>query len=35
MKYDDLKDDDPRRDAIEKVYPLKISEAVPKNIGGT
>ncbi len=35
IKYDDLKDDDPRRDAIEKVYPLKISEAVPKNIGGT
>ncbi len=35
IKFDDLKEDDPRRDAIEKVYPLKISEAVPKNIGGT
>jgi biopolymer transport protein ExbD len=35
MKFDDLKEDDPRRDAIEEVYPLKISEAVPKNIGGT
>jgi biopolymer transport protein ExbD len=35
IRYDDLKDDDPRRDAIEKVYPLKISEAIPKNIGGT
>jgi biopolymer transport protein ExbD len=35
MRYDDLKEEDPRREAIEKVYPLKISEAVPKNIGGT
>jgi len=34
IKYDDLKEDDPRRKAIEKIYPLKISEAEPKNIGG-
>lgn len=34
IKYDDMKEDDPRRKAIEKIYPLKISEAEPKNIGG-
>ena len=35
MKFDDFKEEDPRREAIELVYPLKISEAVPKNIGGS
>lgn len=35
MKYNDMKEEDSRKDAIEKVYPLKISEAEPKNIGGT
>ncbi len=35
IKYNDLKDDDDRKEAIEDVYPLKISEAVPKNIGGS
>jgi biopolymer transport protein ExbD len=25
----------PEQDAIEKIYPLKISEAEPKNVGGT
>lgn len=34
IKYDDMKEEDPRRKAIEKIYPLKISEAEPKNIGG-
>ena len=35
VHYNDMKDDDARKDAIEDIYPLKISEAVPKNIGGT
>jgi biopolymer transport protein ExbD len=35
MKYDDLQEDDPRREAIDKIYPLKISEAEPRNVGGT
>lgn len=35
MKYDDLKEDDPRREAIDDIYPLKISEAEPRNVGGT
>ena len=35
IRYDDLKESDDRKDAVEKVYPLKISEAVPKNIGGS
>lgn len=36
IKYDDFKDeDDPRRKAIEQIYPLKISEAEPRNVGGT
>jgi biopolymer transport protein ExbD len=35
IRYDDLKEDDDRKDAVEDVYPLKISEAVPKNIGGS
>jgi biopolymer transport protein ExbD len=38
VKYDDLSKDpeaeDPRKEAIDKIYPLKISEAEPKNIGG-
>lgn len=34
LKYDDLKEEDPRREAIDKVYPLKISEAEPRNVGG-
>ncbi|MBN2275520.1 MAG: biopolymer transporter ExbD [Bacteroidales bacterium] len=35
VKYDDLKEDDPRREAIDDIYPLKISEAEPRNVGGT
>jgi biopolymer transport protein ExbD len=35
MKYEDLKEDDPRREAIDKIYPLKVSEAEPRNVGGT
>ncbi len=35
IHYNDLKDDDPRKDAIEDIYTLKISEAIPKNIGGS
>lgn len=31
-KYDDL--DEEFRDAIDEIYPMKISEAEPKNIGG-
>ena len=35
MKYDDFKDeDDPRRKAIDEIYPLRISEAEPRNVGG-
>jgi biopolymer transport protein ExbD len=34
VHYNDMKDDDKRKDAIEDIYTLKISEAVPKNIGG-
>jgi biopolymer transport protein ExbD len=35
MKYDDFKnEDDPRRKAIEEIYPLRISEAEPRNVGG-
>ena len=36
MKYSELKgeDNEERRDAIEDVYPMKISEAEPKNVGG-
>ncbi len=37
VKYDDLGNDDEgkaRKEAIEEVYPMKISEAEPKNIGG-
>jgi biopolymer transport protein ExbD len=32
-KFKDL--GQPEQDAIEKIYPLKISEAEPKNVGGT
>ncbi len=41
VKYDELGDDeeegtkDARKEAIEKIYPLRISEAEPKNIGGS
>ena len=35
IRYNDLKEKDDRRDAVEDVYPLKISEAIPKNIGGS
>lgn len=35
IRYNDLKETDDRKDAVEEVYPLKISEAVPKNIGGS
>jgi len=34
MKYEDMKDNDPRKEAIDQVYPLKISEAEPRDIGG-
>ncbi len=38
VKYDELSRDpeaeDPRKEAIDKIYVLKISEAEPKNIGG-
>jgi biopolymer transport protein ExbD len=36
MKYSELKgeENEERRDAIEEVYPMKISEAEPKNVGG-
>jgi biopolymer transport protein ExbD len=36
VKYTDLKDveDKEKRDAIEEIYPMKISEAEPKNVGG-
>ena len=39
-KYDDLsrgddfEDEDPRKNAIDEIYPLKVSEAEPKDIGG-
>ncbi len=35
LKYEDMKDDDARKEAIEDIFPLKISEAIPKNIGGS
>jgi biopolymer transport protein ExbD len=35
IKYNDLADEDARKVAIEEIYPLKISEAVPKNVGGS
>ena len=31
---DDVEDEDPRKKAIDEIYPLKISEAEPKDIGG-
>lgn len=36
VKYSDLKgqDNEAKRDAIEEIYPMKISEAEPKNVGG-
>ncbi|MBN2611368.1 MAG: biopolymer transporter ExbD [Bacteroidales bacterium] len=38
MAYDDFKgeegEEDPRKTAIDEVYPLRISEAEPRNIGG-
>jgi hypothetical protein len=36
VKYSDLKgpENEERRNAIEEVYPMKISEAEPKNVGG-
>ncbi|MBN2349879.1 MAG: biopolymer transporter ExbD [Bacteroidales bacterium] len=34
IKYTDMKEGDDRMDAIEDIYPLAISEAEPKNIGG-
>ncbi len=36
VKYSELKGEEnkERRDAIEDVYPMKISEAEPKNVGG-
>ncbi len=36
VKYDELAGDDAeaRREAIETAYPMKISEAEPKNVGG-
>jgi hypothetical protein len=40
VKYDDLskgtdvEDEDARKKAIDEIYPLKISEAEPKDIGG-
>jgi hypothetical protein len=36
VKYSDLKGEEnkDRREAIEEIYPMKISEAEPKNVGG-
>lgn len=40
VKYEDLsrgsdpEEENPRKDAIDEIYPLKISEAEPKDIGG-
>jgi hypothetical protein len=36
LKYSDLKgeENEARREAIEEIYPMKISEAEPKNVGG-
>ena len=34
VNYKDMKEDDARKDAIEDIYTLKISEAIPRNIGG-
>lgn len=36
VKYVDLKgpDNEDKRDAIDEIYPMKISEAEPKNVGG-
>ena len=36
VKYSDLKGEEnkAKRDAIEEIYPMKISEAEPKNVGG-
>jgi biopolymer transport protein ExbD len=36
LKFEDLKgeENESRRDAIETIYPMKISEAEPKNVGG-
>jgi biopolymer transport protein ExbD len=36
VKYSDLKgkEDEAKRNAIEEIYPMKISEAEPKNVGG-
>ena len=39
VKYDDLKggndeEEDPRKQAIDEIYPLRVSEAEPRNIGG-
>jgi len=36
MKFDDLEGDEnkDKREAIEEIYPKKISEAEPKNVGG-
>ena len=33
-KGDDSENEDPRKKAIDEIYPLKISEAEPKDIGG-
>jgi biopolymer transport protein ExbD len=35
MRYDEFKEEDPRKKAIDEIYPLRISEAEPRNIGGT
>lgn len=35
VRYDELDDEDTRKEAIDEIYPLKISEAEPRNIGGT
>lgn len=35
IKYEDLKEEDPRKEAIDQIYPLRISEAEPRDIGGT
>jgi biopolymer transport protein ExbD len=34
MKFEDMDEEDPRRQAIEEIYPLRISEAEPRNVGG-
>lgn len=34
MSYYDMEEEDTRKEALDEIYPLRISEAEPKNIGG-